>query len=302
MNNEVTTAALCSGFLDIKGVRPLSFKEWHRLIACLFHSGIEDPGALDNMTLPEIAELYGMDNGFAKRIYTLLQKTEKTKQCLQQCRSCGIGVLGMDDDDYPLLLLQRLGDRIPPLFYYAGNKALLNQPAVSVTGTRQVSDAGKQFAAAAGRQIAKSGKVLVSGGAVGCDTIAEYHATANGGGAVLYLAVSLQKAMQKPRYQKLLQQGRLCLVADYNPFVDFSAHRALYRNQYIYQSAKVSLVCESKAGSGGTYKGATEAIQSGTAKVFINKGIDNAGNRMLIKNGGRPVTISELNALLKTTL
>jgi len=76
----------------------------------------------------------------------------------------------LDSPDYPPLLRQI---KNPPKTIYAfGNIKLLQKPAIAIVGTRQPSEKGEYFAKRVTEFYAKQGFVIVTGLALGVDTIA----------------------------------------------------------------------------------------------------------------------------------
>jgi DNA processing protein len=78
--------------------------------------------------------------------------------------------------------------------YYAGDRALLCGPCVSVVGTREVSEEGHFRARRVARDLAQAGIVVVSGLAKGVDTAAHTAAMEYGGRTVAVLGTPLDKA------------------------------------------------------------------------------------------------------------
>jgi len=69
------------------------------------------------------------------------------------------------------LITGRRDDPDAPI-YYAGSISLLKGPAVSVVGTREVSEEGRGRARRLARELARAGVLVVSGLARGVDTAA----------------------------------------------------------------------------------------------------------------------------------
>jgi predicted Rossmann-fold nucleotide-binding protein len=78
--------------------------------------------------------------------------------------------------------------------FCAGDLGILDQPAVSIVGTREVSEAGWGQAARLARDLANRGVTVVSGLAKGVDTAALTSATSNGGRVAAVIGTPLDKA------------------------------------------------------------------------------------------------------------
>ena len=286
--NLLTAASLCSRLCKSDGLKYLSFTLWHRLIADLADKEIYNPSYLLGSTAEEIISL-GFDEIFAERIARLCGTADDVADKIEQFASDGIYMMGMDDENYPEKLIYRLQSLAPPVLFYTGNAKLCNTRGIAAVGSRTPSQSGKLFANKLGKAAAKSGFTLISGGADGCDCIAEYSATANGGGALLFLAVPLAKRMKNARVAELRREDRICLISDHSPSDSFNAGYALTRNKYIYAAGECAVVCESGAEKGGSYNGAMACINGGYGNVYAYDNKKCYGNQMLIANGAVPM-------------
>lgn len=73
----------------------------------------------------------------------------------------------------------------PEVVYGLGDPTVLNEPSISVVGSRKASPYGVAVAEIAGRVAAESELVVVSGGALGCDAASARAALATGGRTVV---------------------------------------------------------------------------------------------------------------------
>jgi DNA processing protein len=97
--------------------------------------------------------------------------------------------------------------------YYAGNLDLLNKPAVSIVGTREVSAEGWARARKLARELVAQGIVIVSGLAKGVDTAALKSAVENGGDAVAVIGTPLNRAYpaENARLQEEIYRDHLLI-------------------------------------------------------------------------------------------
>ena len=77
--------------------------------------------------------------------------------------------------------------------FCAGNVSLLESPCVSVIGTRKISDVGTRRAAAVTRLLAESGYCIVSGLALGVDSVAHEVALSVGGKTIAVIGTPLDR-------------------------------------------------------------------------------------------------------------
>jgi len=114
-------------------------------------------------------DLQALRTGLNLKLFQLSQDWLKEK---------GHWILTLADEDYPQAFLN-LPD--PPLLLYGlGERAFLQQDAIAIVGSRQVTPYGKKIAVDFAKMIAKSGFSIVSGLALGVDTAAHQGALAAG--------------------------------------------------------------------------------------------------------------------------
>lgn len=87
------------------------------------------------------------------------------------------------DDRYPQALLELPSP--PEVLHGIGDAALLHEQCLGVIGARRATPYGMAAAEMAGRIAAASNVVVVSGGAMGCDSCAEYAAINRGGKTIV---------------------------------------------------------------------------------------------------------------------
>lgn len=290
--NLLTAAALCSRLIKDNDLKYISFSLWHRLIHTLAENGILNPFEMLGCSEAKLTQM-GLSADFAKRVAILLDKADDVEKTIAKLKSFGIELMGMDNENYPLSVLQRLQELSPPVLFFAGNASLINTESIAVIGSRNPSEKAKQFAAKLGKEIAKSGYTLVSGGAMGCDSISEYAATSENGNAVLYLAMPLIKKISTSRMEMLIKNDKICLISDHSPFESFNGGFAIARNRYIYSGAKCAVVCESGAETGGSWGGAIGCISGGYGNVLCYNNQECYGNQMLILKGATAIDCAE---------
>lgn len=113
--------------------------------------------------------------------------------------------------DYPYLLSKI--DDPPKVLYAKGNTDLLHKPAVAIVGTRELSDEGERYAREIARLYARQGFVIVSGLAIGADTIAIKSAIENEGRVIAVLPTlgKITPESNKRLAEKILDNDGLLL-------------------------------------------------------------------------------------------
>lgn len=104
---------------------------------------------------------------------------KKADRQLSRAADLGCKIVGFWDAEYPATF--RRAPLAPAIFWYNGNIDALNHPSVGIIGTRQPTDAGVISAKRITAALASEGLNIVSGLALGIDTIAHQSALDSGG-------------------------------------------------------------------------------------------------------------------------
>ncbi|WP_419920789.1 DNA-processing protein DprA [Candidatus Poriferisodalis sp.] len=289
--DALATIALVSR-LCADGVRPLKASEFWKLSARL-DSG---PSCLLGMSADDLTGAHDFNGDFAQRIGGLLGRATALAFELERLEQSGVRTLTPYDEHYPTHWPERLGPKAPPLLYAAGAIELLDSAGLGVVGSRDVSPTGAEVAIEAGKYAVVRNIPLVSGGARGVDQLAMNAALDSGGAVVGVLADSLSRKLRNADVRAAIHDGRAVMCAPYSPDASFSAGNAMGRNKLIYAQADVTLVVASDQGSGGTWTGATEALDSRFGRVAVWRGPgEGPGNEGLERRGAVPV--SDMNTL-----
>ena len=201
----------------------------------------------------------------------------------------GITVLTRADAAYPKKLKETLGNACPPLFYAAGDPAIAVRSAIGFVGSRSIGDSDILFVQSAVRNVLRNGHVIVSGGAKGCDSIAEEAALDAGGAAIAYLSDSMLRKLRNAKTLQAVQQGALLLLSVAKPDAGFNTGIAMMRNKYIYAQSDATLIVKSDYNKGGTWSGATENLRNRWALTLCRNHLSYPGNKALIEKGAIPV-------------
>ncbi|MBQ7128934.1 MAG: DNA-processing protein DprA [Clostridia bacterium] len=245
---------------DISESPTLSLEEFIKLESKIYN---KDFSILESAELWEIVEK--TDNkATAEKIYSALKKSEE----LELLKKNKIGLLSVNDEFYPQRLKEKL-DYFPPFFYFLGDERLINKPSTAVTGSRNADEKGLEFARDIGQAIASENKILVSGGARGCDFEATAEAIESGGKAVWFLANPMKNILKNRLVTEWIESGKLCMLSDFNPFGEFDRKQALARNRFIYANSEISFVCECKSRISGTFSGASFCLKNNLSQLFV---------------------------------
>ena len=295
-DDALATISLVSR-LCADGVQPLKASEFWKLSARL-GSG---PSCLLGMNVDDLAAAHDFIGDFAQRIGALMGRATALAFELERLEQSGIRTLTPFDQHYPTRWPERLGPKAPPLLYAAGAIELLDTAGLGVVGSRDVSPTGAEVAIEAGKCAVVRNLPLVSGGARGVDQLAMNAALDSGGAVVGVLADSLSRKLRDADIRAAIHDGRAVMCAPYSPDAGFSAGNAMGRNKLIYAQSAITFVVASDKGSGGTWTGATEALDRRFGRIAVWRGSgEGPGNEGLERRGAVPISeIGHLERLLE---
>ncbi len=203
------------------------------------------------------------------------------------CRKNGIGILSWFDEAYPVSL-RSLRDP-PSLLYYRGHLPDFNHRlCIGVVGTRKMSEYGKHIAYKIGYELACAGAVVVSGMALGNDSVATAAAIAGGGSTVGVLGCGVDVIYPPEHtelYKRIMEGG--VVMSEYPPGTPPVANQFPVRNRIISGLCAGTIVVEAGARSGALIT-AKKAIAQGRDIYAVpgNIGEENAtGTNQLISAG-----------------
>lgn len=280
---------LCSHLCVGEGVAPLEPKEWSDFAQLLRQHDLQ-PQDLFAFSPQALEQKLGLSAPQAERICRLLDRSASLSFEMSQYENMGIFVLTRADENYPQQLKKKLGSLCPPLFYAAGDLALLTAPYIGFVGSRSVGDGDTAFTEATVRKTFGNGFGVVSGGAKGVDTIASDTVLSLGGKCVQYLSDSMVRKLKSAAAVKALQHGMLLLLSVAKPDAAFNVGIAMMRNRYIYAQSAATVIVRSEYQKGGTWAGASENIRHGWCTTLCREKKAYRGNTALIAQGAVPVT------------
>lgn len=264
---------LCSRLGD-DSCKPLTMAQFRDLGDLVRNCGRRgDP--LSELSCADLVEM-GCSRENAERIVGLLGRKAQLRTYLSRGENFGIVPVTRVSACYPLKVSVKMRFRSSPVLYAMGELSLLDRPAVSVVGSRDLRPDNKLFAQQAGVCAAREGLVLVSGGAAGADTAAQEACLAAGGSCIVIVPDRLMDKTPRQNVLYLTEDG-------YD--VGFSAARALRRNALIHILGEKTLVAQCTSGSGGTWKGSTENLKHHWSDLFVYDD-GSEGNCRLIALGG----------------
>ena len=87
------------------------------------------------------------------RILSLLDRGNAMALSLQKWQNFGIWIMTRVDEEYPIALKRKLGQKSPPILYGAGDKKILNTKGITIVGSRDASMDDLEFAFQLGKKL-----------------------------------------------------------------------------------------------------------------------------------------------------
>ncbi len=195
--------------------------------------------------------------------------------------------------------LAPLGDLAQPVheLFYRGDSFInhLDRPMVAVVGSRKVSAYGRQVTQTITSELVRAGVVIVSGLALGVDSIAHQAALEANGATIAVLPCGIDKIYPSSHFHiahSIVQQGG-ALVSEYPAGSDSPMkYQFIARNRVIAGLAQAVLITEAAVKSGSLHT-AEFALEQGKDVFAVPGNITSptsTGTNNLIKNGAIPVT------------
>ncbi|MBR4867694.1 MAG: DNA-processing protein DprA [Clostridia bacterium] len=230
----------------------------------------------------------------------LARPFQKSKAIWNECVQSGITPIGPDDPLYPDGL-RNLPD-MPCVLYVKGTLPRFDRvPAISVIGTRKPTIYGRLVCERVSSVLAAAGVVVVSGGAMGLDSVAHQSALDAGGSTVAILGCGINYPYLKekgPMREAIAKQG--ALISEYPPNAPATRYTFPARNRLIAAISLGTVVIEAGEKS-GTLITADFALDQGKDIFAIPGSIMSPsfrGSNCLIAQGATPV-FSGLDILSK---
>lgn len=208
----------------------------------------------------------------------------------ERVHKAGIQVLTLLDEEYPTNLRQI--DAPPPVLYVRGALQPNDSWAVAIVGTRRASVYGREVALSLSRDLAANGITVVSGLALGVDTVAHKCAVENDGRTIAVLGSSVDQIYppeNRGLAQKITEQG--AIISEYPLGTRPDANNFPPRNRIISGLSRGVVIVEAGERSGALITAKFAAEQG--RDVFAVPGSilhpGSAGCNTLIQQGAIPL-------------
>lgn len=202
----------------------------------------------------------------------------------------GVQVLTLEDEDYPVNL--REIDAPPPLLYVRGTLQPNDSWAIGIVGTRRASPYGREVAHTLSRDLSANGITVVSGLALGVDTVAHHSALTSNGRTIAVLGSSVDQIYppeNRGLAQRIAESG--AVVSEYPLGTRPDSNNFPPRNRIISGLSRGVVIVEAGERSGALITAKFAADQG--RDVFAVPGSilhpGSAGCNTLIQQGAIPL-------------
>ncbi|SRR3989339_554 len=231
----------------------------------------------------------------AEKFINFRQKFNPDKE-LENLKKNGISVLTVDGADYPESL-KNISD--PPICLYLKGSTQWSTPITyfAIVGTRKPTSYGIQITKKFTRELVEAGFIIVSGMALGIDTIAHEETIDNGGKTVAVLGSGINVIYPSSNYRlyhKIISTGG-AVVSEFPPSQFVLKGLFISRNRIISGLSRGVLITEGGEFSGALITAKFAGIQGKDVFAIpspINSQMAPAPN-LLIKQGARMVTSTQ---------
>ena len=214
--------------------------------------------------------------------------------------------LQKEENNYPILLKNIKS--APQELYIEGDLKCLELPCITIVGSRNMSDYGRNMTKTIVQDFTLAGFCIVSGLAIGIDSVAHKTCLENGGKTIAVIGSGLNKIYPKENiglFKDIINCGG-CVISEHEPNQEADKIFFPARNRIVSGLSLGTVVIEATYRS-GTSITANFALKQGRKLFCLPNMIghkNSAGTLNLIKKGAMMVTktdeiISELSEQLK---
>jgi len=224
-----------------------------------------------------------------------LVNIELSIERIQQAHSNALSIIeGCQNNNINILTGESIPNRLarfndtPLIFYVRGNQALLDEKIVAIIGSRAPTKKGVEAADKISKFIVQTNHIILSGLALGVDSIAHQTAVNNKKPTVAVLGSGLTNIYPKEniRLAEQIVDYSGCLISAYSPNMSVQNYQLVARDKLQARFSNNLILVESKI-DGGSMHATKEAIKLGLPLFTVDYEDEPtpnwAGNNSLIK-------------------
>ena len=195
------------------------------------------------------------------------------------------------EKSYPKKFLQL--EKPPEAIWMEGDITLLEKPALAVVGSRKSTSYGEEIAKLFATQISKKGITIISGLALGIDTIAHTYSKNTLGNTIAVIGSGLKQIYPEENRklaQEIINSGG-CLISEYEPNQKVNMKNFPKRNRLICALSEGIFVVEADYRSGSKLTG-NLGLKYGKKVFCVPRNIGELrgwGTNLLIQEGAKLV-------------
>ena len=251
-----------------------------------------DPVSIFHAPASQLKRVKGVGDAIVNTLRSWANHIDLEKQ-LHRMEQSGIRFVVTESDDYPALL-KEIYD--PPIGLYWKGEYVLDRPAVAIVGSRKTSAYGRQVARRLGRDLARCGFCVVSGGARGVDTEAHKGALEVEGKTIAVMGCGMDIVYPAENFELFKQISQSGSVVSEFPF-GRRADRQTFpmRNRIVSGICQGLIVVESDL-HGGSMISARFAAEQGRTVFAVPGRMDQSTSRgchQLIREGASLLSTPE---------
>lgn len=275
-------------------VKPLTTAEWNALKEAVAATRLSQLGVLMELDISGLKYELDISEDRAYRLYALLSRKVPLSYALEHFLEAGIDIVTQGESGYPASILEKLGEKAPPMLYFAGSLSLAESAGVTITGLRSAREDARACAAGLAREAVRAGCAVVSGGGSrGVDQACERAALEAGGHVVCCLAESLTGKLGQLEAGRAAREGRALYLSAVHPDAPYTQSHALERNKLLYAQGLAAFAVALDS-HGEAWEGAAEALRKRWCdKLYAWDTGLYPGNRALILKGATPFAGAE---------
>ncbi len=270
--------------LWLSRIRSLSTQKQHELLEYFYSA--------ENVFLATRVELQEVPNISLKIINDIIthQQSSVVQKYIDELKNLNISYFTLCCDIYPKNLIDMV---FPPLVMYYKGEIPVADLNISIIGSRRCTDYGKFVAHKFSKELAKENIVVISGMALGADTIAHVGCLEGGGKTIAVVGSGLDICYPKINEKlmgKIINNG--CVMSEYPPGTPPVAGNFPMRNRIISALSDGLIVVEA-AYKSGTMITVDHALEQGRTVFTVPGNItskNSQGTNHLLRQGAIPLT------------
>ncbi|HIQ27750.1 MAG TPA: DNA-processing protein DprA [Sulfurovum sp.] len=186
--------------------------------------------------------------------------------------------------------------KYPSELFYKGELSLLDRPKVAIVGTRRPSTYTRQFTHILAQSLAKRGVCIVSGAAMGVDTIAHNGAGAENTIAVMANGLDIHYPVHNSNMIKNIEKHGLTL-SQFNDGFRAMSWSFVVRNELVVALGDILIVTEADLNS-GSMRSVEYALKMGKEIFVLSQRIDESLGTNSLLHTGKASVISDIESFV----